>query len=73
MDRGISSGEGDQQSVCVELRDRAVKRHSGAAGDAGREERQVRAPVYRICMGKLLAFGDIYKRQEISRNDANLL
>lgn len=41
MDCGISSREGDQQPFCVELGDRTGKRHRGAAGDTGGEEREV--------------------------------
>lgn len=42
VDCGISSREGDQQPVCVELGGGAGKRHRGSAGDAGREEGEVR-------------------------------
>lgn len=41
VDCGISSREGDQQPVCVELGGWAGKRHRGSAGDAGREEGEV--------------------------------
>lgn len=41
MDCGISVGEGHQQPVGVELRDRTGQRHSGTASHTGREKREV--------------------------------
>lgn len=42
MDCGVSPRESDQQPVCLELGGGAGKRNGGSAGDAGREEGEVK-------------------------------
>lgn len=49
MDCWIPVGEGDQQPVGVELGGGTGQRHGGAAGDAGREEGEVRPEAVRQC------------------------